>query len=670
MASRDSENGRLKRHLPFRTTVLNPRTYHISSSVKRGYAALGLLLAVLGVLAVVQPPPASEMLAQFGPSVRLVGLCFLLIAAVLGVLGWWLAGIRFVVEGNQLQRITRLGTNEADLANLRGIHAPFGGMIGLRVRPRSGTTISIPIETSDLPAFLDDLAAAYADVFPQQLEPRAIGKVRRRVTRAKWRRDCMAGSRFATSTWTIAAIALGASAGAIVPNPWTIDYFRPGWIVLGGAIGLFAVIVSMALVLGRYAEAASQNASSPAREAIGKLAMRRALQASAFAWVMLVALPSFGLWMHWHAEADAIEHVREMGGEITIIPAWVHEHREVNLTRRTIDDGEMPNLIALGSLDDLNLNGCIMTDDQLVRICDDLRIGRLQLRHTRISGAGIGRIDGARNLQTLMLSWSNLNNSAMATLPAMSSLEHLDLGGTRITDVGLNELHGMPALVNLNISGTHIEGASLASVASMPMLQQLDAVNTRIDDGDVQLLAQSASIQRLNLSKTLVTDRAFDPLGKLSSLTHLKLGHTRVQGRGAAALLNCPHLVQLDVSFTMFDDPATHAIAEMPSLLALDLERTQVSDAGLIHIGRIDGLQSLNLAHTSISDEGLGRLSQMHELRSINLKGTNVTADGLKAIAKLASLEKVNVEQTGISEAFANAFVLDLPRVKARKAAE
>ncbi len=635
---------------------------------------LGAILALLGGFAVIQPGPAYEALQMFGPSVRLAGLCFILLAGLLAAMGWWLAGISFVVEPGRVCRNTRFGQDAIELASVQRFEAPFGGVLGLKVRQRDGVAFKIPLETRNYHLLLDQLTAALKEADPKRDEPDAIARVRNRVIHSQWRRECLSQWRSAIYLWALVAAGGGAISGWLIPSPWTVDFFTPGWIMLGIAGGLLSVGASLAVVL----RVASRNAlpdlgqtsendelPGPADRCLARSALMRSLRFGVATFLLIVALPSAVLWMCWQPKAEAINEIRRLGGDVSIIPWWVHEHREVNLASIAFTDETLPDLTALGRLNDLNLNGCNISDEQLVAICGTLGIEQLQLRHATVDGSGLSRIEQRGQVETLMLGSSAVMvlDETVNAVSQLSQLNQLDLGSTHVTDAGLARLSTLPRLSTLNISGTPIEGNALSHLAALPMLEQLDAVNTRIDDRDVVGLSGAPALRRLNLSKTRVTDRSFQPLAAISTLTHLRLQHTYVLGQGVSALANCQYLIELDVSDTAFDDVAAEEMESLQTLLSLDLERTKVTNDGLKYVGRIRSLQILDLSGTAIDDAGLAHLTQLHDLRSLNLSRTAVTEQGLQRIASLGNLMQVKVRDTSISPRAIERFNAALPGV-------
>jgi hypothetical protein len=121
----------------------------------------------------------------------------------------------------------------------------------------------------------------------------------------------------------------------------------------------------------------------------------------------------------------------------------------------------------LTQLEQLVVNGSMLTDDGLVKLKDLTSLSRLDLDYTRISDNGLAHLEGLKNLSAL------------------------SLNGTPVTDAGLSHLKGLTNLAELNLAGTHITNAGLVQLKALRSLSVLNVVNTKITDAAVIELCRS-----------------------------------------------------------------------------------------------------------------------------------------------------------------------------------
>jgi hypothetical protein len=61
-------------------------------------------------------------------------------------------------------------------------------------------------------------------------------------------------------------------------------------------------------------------------------------------------------------------------------------------------------------------------------------------------------------------------------------LKELNLSQTTVSDAGLAKLMGLKQLQTLKLAGTLVEGPGIASLAALPNLRDLDLAGARVDD--------------------------------------------------------------------------------------------------------------------------------------------------------------------------------------------
>ena len=122
-----------------------------------------------------------------------------------------------------------------------------------------------------------------------------------------------------------------------------------------------------------------------------------------------------------------------------------------------------------------------------------VHIRSLNCSYTPITGQGLEQLAGSRDLQTLFLVGSELNDTGLAEVSKLSSLRTLHLGRTKITNAGLAELASMSNLRTLSLGNTQITDAGLAALKPMHELGTLVLRQTKTSPAGVQQLRQSLS---------------------------------------------------------------------------------------------------------------------------------------------------------------------------------
>ncbi|MGO8745453.1 MAG: hypothetical protein ACLQNE_05640 [Thermoguttaceae bacterium] len=156
----------------------------------------------------------------------------------------------------------------------------------------------------------------------------------------------------------------------------------------------------------------------------------------------------------------------------------------------TLDkDSDLEPLEAATSLEKLNLDHSLVTDDGLVYLRGLSHLKHLSLSRTRISNKGLGNI---------------------VKLP----LEYLRLDETPIGDAGLEQIEKIATLKEISLWKANVTDAGLAHLAALPKLEILSLDETRVTDAGIQSLAAAKSLKRLKAWKTNVTEAGAEKLQK------------------------------------------------------------------------------------------------------------------------------------------------------------
>ena len=267
----------------------------------------------------------------------------------------------------------------------------------------------------------------------------------------------------------------------------------------------------------------------------------------------------------------------------------------------------------LAQLNELNLSGQPVTDDQL------------------------GCLPLFKSLEWLYLNGTGVTDAGLVHVRELKGLVGLLLGRTHVTDLGLEHLKCLENLAVLIVDGLRLTDAGLVCLKDLKKLRGLSLEGTALSDASLALIAEIEGLRSLWLSRTGLTDDGLDIIGNLSNLEFLDVSDTRVTDVGLA------HLNRLRLLETLWlhrcnqvTDTGLERIGALSSLASLSLDGTSVTDVGLLHLKQLNLLVNLGLSGTGVTDEGLVHLKQLKSLRWLTLKGCKGVTDAGKAMLEKA----------------------------------
>ncbi len=404
---------------------------------------------------------------------------------------------------------------------------------------------------------------------------------------------------------------------------------------------------------------------------------------------------------HYKATGDAVRDIKELGGSVTVEPlgpAWWHAIIGEDHVRVT----------------HVSLPAVETTDGDLHLVSGFSELKHLDLHNAhRVYGRGLKYLANLRNLESLSLHGTNINDKHLEPLNNLSKLKRLSLHGTYVTGEGLQHLSRAPLEV-LSLQSTRLASEHLEHLA--PFRHTLRSLNmrncnlagtveladfSRLKDLQIQVaysckrlylhnlpeligaislnympenlsLAQLPKVLELQLSSN--AHRAprvtIDDLPQLRGLTwegssgdlallrgtpqlaSLKLT-ARPTSRLIEQLATLHNLEQLRWSL-----PSLRAAEEIvlpiqawPQLRHLEIFGSQVHDRMLSQIDSAANLTHLNAALTSITQATLARLAGV-PLTFLSLDRDKYIDDmALAHLAGHASLTYLNLNGTAVSDA-------------------
>jgi hypothetical protein len=131
-----------------------------------------------------------------------------------------------------------------------------------------------------------------------------------------------------------------------------------------------------------------------------------------------------------------------------------------------------------------------------------------------VTDAGLKHLAGLKQLQLLVLSFTQVTDAGLKHLAGLKQLHGLYVGSTKVTDAGLEHLAGLKQLRELDLGSTQVTDAGLKHLAGLKQLRGLYLDHTKVTDAGLNHLAGLKELQELHLRDTKVTGKGKADLKK------------------------------------------------------------------------------------------------------------------------------------------------------------
>ncbi|XP_002660968.3 uncharacterized protein si:ch73-173p19.1 [Danio rerio] len=320
-----------------------------------------------------------------------------------------------------------------------------------------------------------------------------------------------------------------------------------------------------------------------------------------------------------------------------------------------ITDAGLSVLSNLSKLQHLNLSSCSKLTDSCLQHITGLRsLTFLALDQTKVSDAGLLLYlqSGSSALCQLSLNQTAITESTLRVLPAsVPQLRMLSIKHTKVSDV--SALAELKNLQTLHLDGTGVQENSLQCLASHPSLSALSLAGIPVADGNhtLEIIAGLRLTQLTLPGRHSVTDSGLSFLSRQTLLLELDLtDYTQLTDHGITQLSSMTRLKKLSLSNTQVSDSGLQGLIRLKELQELCLDRTAVTSRGVAAlITHLPHLQVMGLASTQVGDTVIRRgLVHCPQLLKLNLSRTRITDQGLKFLCRM-QLSQVNLDGTGVT---------------------
>ncbi|MCC9608255.1 protein kinase [Blastopirellula sp. JC732] len=347
-----------------------------------------------------------------------------------------------------------------------------------------------------------------------------------------------------------------------------------------------------------------------------------------------------------------------------------------------LSDDSCTQFAKMESLRDLDVHNTKITDVGVARLATSA-----SLRQLSVSGcpwvtiAGVKKLANAENLQVLLLSRNNLNDSVVADLGTLKNLRVLELRETRITSTGAAELQKLlPECVVLH-PDLPTQGGELHAIrwvaeqggrafsywspfapdkSNIDQLGATDFALTGIVFADASDPDIATGMQNLSALKYVAAiefpnlqnaDAGVERIASLQGVISLRLDGSDLTAKGLEHLRGFRQMETLILSrCKSLDDAGLFVLADFPYLRDLQFSDTHLGELGLEQVAKAVNLRQLILTRSpNVTDGGIEHLKSLQKLNRLELLGTSITDGAIPHLAKLKSLRILDINRTKVT---------------------
>ena len=231
----------------------------------------------------------------------------------------------------------------------------------------------------------------------------------------------------------------------------------------------------------------------------------------------------------------------------------------------------------LPALRQLSVMGIIADPAALAALAKATGLETLTLYDVTLSDRSLAALGELKSLKQLKLSSKGkVTETAWAKLIGLKQLTTISLEGSSLDDASLAQLANLTALEQLNLPESSVTGTGLKALTNLKNLKSLMLPASPFTDEGAELLRGLPALEWLNLSGTKITDRALDAIATLPRLFVLNLDATQVTADGLMKLRDLKQLSRISVA-------GTKASAEELAKLRAAMPEVQISDASDVY---------------------------------------------------------------------------------------
>lgn len=251
---------------------------------------------------------------------------------------------------------------------------------------------------------------------------------------------------------------------------------------------------------------------------------------------------------HLVIERDQIHEARRLAGLSAL----------KQLERLTIEGGEINvddarEIAKLQNLRELTLSLVTVTDDSLQPLAELRNLERFSLTHRGTgkndTAAGVAFLTRLPKLRVLELNrLKSLNDGVLPHFASMSQLESLSLAQTAVTGSEIELLLKLPKLNSLTLTGTRVDDTAMEKLAKMSQLESLDISYARVTDAGLKHVGALKHLRTLCVGGNPITDRGLEEIARLTQLSDLMITNANISDAGLEHIAWLPKLTTVHLS--------------------------------------------------------------------------------------------------------------------------
>jgi internalin A len=323
----------------------------------------------------------------------------------------------------------------------------------------------------------------------------------------------------------------------------------------------------------------------------------------------------------------------------------------------------------------IDLSNLIDVSDHLGFLSRYPKLEQLSLRNTDVTADGLKHVAELRQLLSLDLDSTSIEDNDLSLLGPLTNLEKLYVVGCHITEAPIPNL---PNLKELWIGSPRVSEKAFANIAKLTTLESLHLTGCQLTEESCRSLQQLRSLKSLTLEACKADDRAIASLTQIPALTDIVLDDLRI-GPESIQAIQQSKLEYLGIrESSLSKEDWESLIAKCPSMRT-DLENAFASSLnqdeeewdgdpfGLTPTEQRDGQittemaarigskeeSQLSLINCTFPPEALRLMTDHSQLKRLQLRRCDVTNEHIAAIGEKAtqSLTEIQIEGTRVDAA-------------------
>ena len=241
---------------------------------------------------------------------------------------------------------------------------------------------------------------------------------------------------------------------------------------------------------------------------------------------------------------------------------------------------DVGHLAALGSLEELDVSGRGLLDEDLARIASLSRLKRLGVWTGEITERGWASIGELGQLESLNISAGEITDYSLASVGKLRKLESLNISGnekSRVTKRGLNHLNQLTNLqkLDLGMSGRTLKPITDDTALNLTAIENLKGIsltNIGLQGSDWAFLAGLGNLETIFMNQCdICPQNGLRYIGNLPKLKVLDLQNVKcTQGNGLAAMGGLKSISRIRLMGRITDN-ALRRLPALPSLQMFDV---------------------------------------------------------------------------------------------------